>query len=169
MARRSPFLINVTRLLRGGPAYNEVITAPVDDLEVSGSRVVPGSDVVTEVTFEPAGGAAVNVRGTVTVQWEGPCRRCLKDVRDVTKVDVLETFEEDFDEGETYPLVHSEVDLEQMVREAVLPELPQAPLCSEDCQGLCPECGANRNEGPCGHEGAPADPRWAALDELREN
>ena len=169
MARRSPFLINVTRLLRGGPASHEVISAPLEDLAVSGSHVIPGSDVTADVTFEPAGGAAVNLRGTVTFDWEGPCRRCLGEVRGVAHVDVLETFEENFEEGETYPLVHSEVDLEQMVREAVLPELPQAPLCSEDCQGLCPECGANRNEGPCGHEGAPADPRWAALDELREN
>lgn len=169
MARRSPFLINVTPLLRGGSPRREVITSPVADLEVSGSRVVPGNDITVDVTFEPGGGAAVNVRGTVNFEWEGQCRRCLGDVRGVADVAVVETFEEDFDEGETYPLVHSEVDLEQMVREAVLPELPQAPLCSEDCQGLCPECGANRNEGPCGHEGAPADPRWAALDELREN
>ena len=169
MARRSPFLINVTPLLRGGSARSQVIRGPLEDLEVSGSRVIPGSEVVTEVTFEPAGGAAVNVRATVSFEWEGPCRRCLGEVMGTSSIDVVETFEENFNEGETYPLVHSEVDLEQMVREAVLPELPQAPLCSEDCQGLCPECGANRNEGPCGHEGAPADPRWAALDELREN
>lgn len=168
MARRSPFLLNVTSLLRGGGPRHEVARGPLEDLAVTGSQVVAGSDVVADVTFEPAGGAGVNVRGTVTVQWEGPCRRCLANVAGQSTVEVLETFEENFDEGETYPLVHGEVDLEQMVREAVLPELPQAPLCKEDCQGLCPECGANRNEGPCGHEGAPADPRWSALDELRD-
>lgn len=169
MARRSPFLFNVTALLRGGGPRDELIGGPLEDLEVSGSRVIPGTDVVADVTFEPAGGTAVNVRGRVSAQWTGPCRRCLGDVVGELSIPVLETFEERFVEGETYPLVHSEIDLEQMVREAVLPELPQAPLCMESCRGLCPECGANRNEGPCGHEGAPADPRWAVLDELREN
>ena len=49
----------------------------------------------------------------------------------------------------------------------MLLELPLAPLCSEDCQGLCPVCGANRNTEPC--DCAPvADPRWAALDALRD-
>jgi len=41
-----------------------------------------------------------------------------------------------------------------------------APLCMEDCAGLCPQCGANRNEGDCGCV-APRDPRWANLDVLR--
>jgi uncharacterized protein len=45
-------------------------------------------------------------------------------------------------------------------------ELPMAPLCRDDCAGLCPQCGANRNEGDCGCV-APRDPRWANLDVLR--
>jgi uncharacterized protein len=41
-------------------------------------------------------------------------------------------------------------------------------LCRHECAGLCPECGANRNDGDCGHRAVAADPRWAALEELLE-
>ncbi|HET7523328.1 MAG TPA: DUF177 domain-containing protein [Acidimicrobiales bacterium] len=73
---------------------------------------------------------------------------------------------EDEDE-ETYPLKGELLDLQPLVRDALLLELPLAPLCSEDCQGLCATCGADLNDGPCSCEHAPADPRWAALDLLK--
>ena len=50
---------------------------------------------------------------------------------------------------EAYPLTGDELDLEPLARDAVLLELPLAPLCSEDCRGLCPQCGANWNTEPC--------------------
>jgi uncharacterized protein len=79
---------------------------------------------------------------------------------------VREVFEDPFEEGETYPLAHDEIDLEPLARETVVLELPQAPLCREDCLGLCPHCGVDRNEGTCSCE-PPRDPRWSVLDELR--
>ena len=68
---------------------------------------------------------------------------------------------------EAYPLTGDELDLEPLARDAVLLELPLAPLCAEDCQGLCPTCGANRNTETVRLRPA-ADPRWAALDALRD-
>ena len=50
---------------------------------------------------------------------------------------------------------------------ALLVALPLKPLCREDCAGLCPQCGANLNEGPCGCEPDTEDDRWAALRELK--
>ncbi|HEX2299870.1 MAG TPA: YceD family protein, partial [Pseudonocardiaceae bacterium] len=55
------------------------------------------------------------------------------------------------------------VDIEPVVRDAVLLALPQAPLCREDCAGLCPECGAKRDELDPEHRHETMDPRWAAL------
>ena len=54
-----------------------------------------------------------------------------------------------------------------MVRELVLMELPPAPLCREDCAGICPTCGADRNQATCDCEQDLGDPRWAGLDALR--
>jgi len=53
--------------------------------------------------------------------------------------------------------------LEDAVREQVLLALPGRTLCQEDCKGLCPQCGANRNLNPCDCEERPVDMRWNAL------
>ena len=55
-----------------------------------------------------------------------------------------------------------------LVAEQVLLELPTHPLCREDCAGLCPTCGADRNLGDCGCRHEPVDPRWAGLVALRD-
>jgi uncharacterized protein len=49
------------------------------------------------------------------------------------------------------------------VREQVLLQIPPSPLCAEQCQGLCPKCGKDLNEGDCGCDRTVVDPRWAAL------
>ncbi len=61
---------------------------------------------------------------------------------------------------------HDQVDLELVSREAILLDLPLAPLCREDCAGLCPTCGIDLNEGACDCAPSTADPRWSALDAL---
>lgn len=57
------------------------------------------------------------------------------------------------------------VDLTEDMREAIILAFPSYPVCSSDCKGLCPQCGANKNEGECQCK-PPADNRWAALDGL---
>ena len=64
---------------------------------------------------------------------------------------------------DAYLLAGDELDLEPLARDAVLLDLPLAPLCSEECLGLCPQCGANWNEGSCGCPPV-TDARWSALD-----
>jgi len=73
-------------------------------------------------------------------------------------------------EGETYLLAENEVDLEPMVRETVLLNLPVAPLCSEDCAGPDPDrFPTTVVVEPDPDEPPPADPRWAALSEITFN
>ena len=64
-------------------------------------------------------------------------------------------------------LAQGRLDLTALLHENLLLALPAQPLCREDCQGLCPSCGANRNEGGCACPGPPADPRFAILERLR--
>lgn len=64
------------------------------------------------------------------------------------------------------PYEGRELDLRPALREQILLSLPPPPLCSEDCQGLCPVCGKDLNEGDCGHEKTVPDPRWAALKDI---
>lgn len=136
-----------------------------DDLAVSSARVPAGAAVAADVELEAIAGGVV-VQGTVTVPWTGECRRCLRPVEGVRRAEVREIFEVDPTEGETYPLDDDVLDLEPMVRDAALLALPLAPLCTDGCRGPAPEVFPT---GPVDDEVAarPADPRWAALDELR--
>lgn len=139
-------------------------TASLDGLAVSASRVPPGGELEVVVELEAISHGLV-VDGIVRVPWEGECRRCLGSVRGLVEARVREVFEDRPTEGETYPLGVEEVDLTPMVRDAVLLALPLAPLCSSACSGPAPE---SFPTGPgAGPERPPADPRWAALDELR--
>ncbi|HUI03486.1 MAG TPA: DUF177 domain-containing protein [Acidimicrobiales bacterium] len=161
-----PFVVHVAKLRRSpGTRWHEVRTGVVEGLECTGSAVPPGEAVSAEVTVESVLGG-VSVTGTVTVPWTAVCRRCLAPAAGTVVVPVRELYTEGGDGEDTYPLDGDDLDLEPLVRDAVLLELPQAPLCRGDCAGLCPRCGANRNEGDCGCRAAP-DPRWAALDALR--
>jgi uncharacterized protein len=165
MAAR-PFVVHIAKLRRAvGTRWNEVRSGVVDGLEVTGSAVAPGAPVTAEVTLESVLGG-VSVTGTVTAPWTAACRRCLAPAEGTIVVPVREVYTGDGDGEDTYPLDGDDLDLEPLVHDAVLLELPQAPLCREDCAGLCPECGANRNEGECGCRPEP-DPRWATLDVLR--
>jgi uncharacterized protein len=79
-----------------------------------------------------------------------------------------EIFQPDASEGETYPIVGDRIDLEPLVREAVLPALPLAPLCSAGCEGPVPEAWVGDEDPDLDEQGErPPDPRWAALDALK--
>jgi uncharacterized protein len=139
--------------------------------------VPSGSDVVADVVLEASDGGIV-ASGTVSARWVGECRRCLCEVGGDLVVDVQELYQDRPARGhdradaaelaeETYPLTDETLDLLPLARDAILLHLPQAPLCRPDCAGLCPTCGADRNDGPCGCPPPDGDPRWAALDALR--
>jgi uncharacterized protein len=165
MAGTSPFVVHVGRVLRSGVPAREQRRAPIGGLFVTSSEVPPGSDIDVDVVLEPVG-HSIEAVGTVEAPWRGLCRRCLKPVNGVLRAEVDEVFEDNPVEDETYPLARDRIDLEPMAREAVMLELPPAPLCTEDCRGLCAQCGTDLNDKDCSCE-APVDPRWAALDELR--
>lgn len=99
----------------------------------------------------------------------GECRRCLTDVSTPVDEELHLIFAEEGlddaeDESDAYPFDPGEwsLDLRPAVREEWLLAAPAFPVCREDCQGLCPKCGADLNAGPCACP-PDGDPRWAAL------
>ena len=96
------------------------------------------------------------------------CARCLREFEEAFGLQVQELFSRDAGpEGEEYPLsAEGSIDIEPMVRDAVLLAVPFSPLCRPDCRGLCERCGADRNLGQCTCTTEETDPRWAALDGL---
>lgn len=116
------------------------------------------------------------VEGDVTGELTLDCARCLTPFPYHYQVMVKETFVdteggpiEQGGETDYYPLIEDKIQLNPSLQSAILLSLPQAIRCSDQCQGICPECGINRNEKKCGCVVKKVDPRWAALEELFNN
>jgi uncharacterized protein len=163
------WIVPIADMLRHPGSRRDVAASgDLGDIRVTSSRVAPGAETDFSGVIEALDGGAVRVRGHVHTRWEGECRRCLGPASGELDVDVSELFERVPESEDIYPLGADRLDLEPLVRDAIYLELPQAPLCAADCQGLCPECGADRNTVDCGHAVDVMDPRWAALRELGE-
>jgi uncharacterized protein len=167
---RRPFTVQVASLRKvAGSTRHEERRGVIGDLATVGV-VVPEASVVDaelELASYPGG---IMITGTVRAPWRGECRRCGGPVAGEVAAAVRERFApvggSDGDE-DAYRFEGDELDLEPLVRDAVLLELPLAPLCAEGCQGLCPQCGTNWNVAECACTPA-GDPRWSALDALRD-
>jgi uncharacterized protein len=158
--------IGVMELRRRPGTQRDVrVTTSLPGLAITSARVPDDADLVLDATLECIDGG-ITVTGTVEVPWTAECRRCLDEVGGVLSVDLREIFEVRPMDGETYPIEGDEVDLEPVVRDAALLNLPLAPLCRPDCPGPAPDAFPAIVPGDEPAE-APRDPRWAALDELR--
>lgn len=163
---RRPFVLDVADLLhRSGSVRQVVLSGTLDDLVVLDSRVPEGATVEVDVKVESLNEGVV-ATGAVRAPWTGTCRRCLTTVGATLHGPILEVFEAQPTEGETLPLAGATIDFEPVAREAVLLELPLVPLCREDCAGLCPSCGEDRNVATCSCAPDTGDPRWGALEGL---
>ena len=108
--------------------------------------------------------------GELTTHLQGECDRCAKPFeRDCSipleAVLVSKLENEDFDDPWTFELDGNQADLDDILTTAVVLNMDSKLLCSEDCQGLCPRCGADLNRGPCGCKPEP-DARLAVLQQL---
>ena len=112
------------------------LEAPLDSLAGSAARVPDDEPVVLDLVLERVSDGVV-VRGTVRAVWRGTCGVCLTDLEHTLTPAVGELFEPEPVEGDTYPLEGHEIDLEQLVRDAVLLELPLAPTCETTGGGAC--------------------------------
>lgn len=119
----------------------------------------------------------VLVTGTVSATAVGACVRCLDDLDLPVDTRFQELFvwpdrakhhrevDAEADEQDEHQIEDDRIDLEPVLRDAVLPNLPFQPVCRDDCPGLCSECGARLADDP-EHHHEQIDPRWAALEAL---
>jgi uncharacterized protein len=169
--RTSPWVISTRELgRRPGNMRTYQLTVPAPSgfgLEVIG--IQEGAPIGLELRLESAS-EGVFVSGTAHAEIVGECSRCLEPIHDEVTVRLGELFAypdsttvETTEEDEVSQVVDDYVDTEQMVRDAVVLELPLIPLCQEDCRGLCPECGERWADLAPEHGHETIDARWAAL------
>jgi uncharacterized protein len=170
---RSPFVLDTRELgRRPGLRRDYLREAPApEQLGLDMIGVVEGAPIEVDVRLE-AVSEGVLVTGSVTGELSGVCGRCLADFTEALEVDFVELFaypnsttEETTDSDEIPRLEGDHLDLEPVVRDAVVLSLPLTPLCRPDCAGLCPDCGERFDDLPEGHSHDQLDPRWAALAE----
>ena len=162
----SALRLPVADLLRRPGAARELgLAVPLPRLGNGVAELPDGATVRIDGSLEQVADGIV-VRATINAPWRAACSRCLRPVTGNVTVHVDELFEPVPLEGETYRLDDDVLDLESLVRDALLLDLPAAPVCDPDCAGLCPSCGADRNEAPCECRNDDSDPRWAALRSL---
>ncbi|HEX5090521.1 MAG TPA: YceD family protein [Nocardioides sp.] len=149
---------------------SRTVPAPAD-LGIEVLQVPEGSPVELDLRLE-AVMEGVLVTGTAQATLTGECVRCLEPITDEIDVRFQELFvyedhalPESEDDGVS-TLQDDLVDLEPLLRDAVVLALPFQPLCEEDCPGLCPECGVRLADDPGHQHDAAIDPRWAALADL---
>ena len=153
--------------------YRRTIPAPAEPARLGLDTIaVPvGEPIELDVRLE-AVTEGVYVSGSVHASLAGECARCLDGLTDEIDVELSELFaypdsvtDETTDEDELPRVVDDHVDLEQTVRDALVLDLPLAPLCQPDCRGLCVECGEKWADLAPDHGHETLDPRWAALRE----
>jgi uncharacterized protein len=120
----------------------------------------------------------IRIRGHVKVTMHAACDRCLEPAA-VPIDDPFDLFYRPEPEFEGHPEIRIEageeelsfyegdgVQLEEVLREFILLQIPMQHFCRPDCKGICPHCGQNRNELECACDNRKIDDRWAALRNL---
>ena len=172
---RAPLVLDTRELgRRPGSQRRTTFTAPAD-LGIEVLRVPEGSPVAFELRLE-AVMEGVLLTGEAQAELVGECVRCLEEVRDEVVADFQELFvyeesdtaihPQDGEDDDVSRLEGDLLDLEPLLRDAVVLALPFQPLCRDDCPGLCTECGARLADDPEHRHDAPVDPRWAALGDV---
>ncbi len=162
---RKPFLINVGFLVSASIGYYRdfdfFVPRITDEDEVT-LREVEGK---TKITRTPQG---LLVQGDFTGQTQLECVRCLSEYTQELKWEFTELYAftpDNMTESGLLVPEDAQLDLQPLVREFAILEFPIKPLCRQDCQGLCQECGQNLNEKDCGHTPEPDSP-FSALKQI---
>ena len=164
---RSGLVIDTHELGRRVGAMKEIqrIAEAPDGIGTDVIGVPPGSSVEFELRLESVV-EGVLVTGSAEVTLTGQCGRCLESISFDEEIDLQELYlypDKEPDDEEASRLEDDLLDLEPLLRDTVVLDLPYTPLCQPDCAGLCPDCGANLNADPDHAHDDRIDPRWAGL------
>jgi uncharacterized protein len=157
--------------LRPGEEYRDEREIELAPFELGGQRYlpVPEKALAELVISRVSSGTVFELR--FRARLHGPCVRCLKDAVVDLPINAREyqaTNPGEAEELRTQYVQDNRLDLSTWARDAVALALPEQILCRPDCAGLCAICGEDLNENPHEHVEERTDPRWAALEELKE-
>jgi len=175
-----PLVFDTRELSRRPGAMLEMqrtVPAPDDLGDIELIAIPPGQPITLELRLESVS-EGVLVTGSAHATAVGACVRCLDSMTRHVGSHFQELFayadrathhhevaDEDEDDDDVRELVGDFLDLEPVLRDAMVPAMPFQPVCRGDCPGLCSECGTHLAEDPTHHHDQ-LDPRWAALQKI---
>jgi len=157
--------------LRPGEQFRDELELELSPLEYGGQRYLPVPEQVpAELEITRANTGTV-FSLAFTARLFGPCYRCLGDAVLELPIRAREYQAESPDDEElaTEYVDGNMLEVSTWARDAIALALPEKILCRDDCAGLCGVCGKNLNDEPHTHEEETVDPRWAALEALRDD
>lgn len=168
-------LINLTDVFTSeGKVRRESFTYEPEKVVYYGEEYPILSKSDAEFEFRNMGDGKVLLKGTMKLDLEIPCDRCLQPVRtslfiegegEVYSPDAAEQSE---DADEQSFMVGYEFDVDAFMESEICINMPTKILCQPDCKGICKVCGKNRNEGDCNCDQFVPDPRMAAIKDIYE-
>lgn len=163
----NPFRIPVVSLMHK-PGASESLTRDIPAPSHYGEAVsvVPEGEMLHLSVLLESVHEGILVTGTVDTVAKAECVRCLDPMTVPITAHIQELFAYLADDSYDYQVVQDEIDLDQVVRDQVVVELPFQPVCSPDCPGLDPATGEKRQAGQLPADTAPIDPRWTKLQDV---
>jgi uncharacterized protein len=169
MAAPTQFQIQVHDLMHRPGTMRELeldiqLTETMGD---SAMTIPEGSMVEVDLRLESVH-EGILATGDVFTNAQGVCSRCLDELNTPVEVDFQELFAYSGTEEDDFRVLDEKIDLESVIRDAIVLSLPFQPVCSEDCLGLCPECGVKLAENTNHAHDQQVDSRWTELLKFKE-
>jgi uncharacterized protein len=133
-----------------------------------GAATVPAGEVIELNLRLESVHEGILATGEVDSTAKAECSRCLEPLNLAVEVDFQELFAYSLEQEDDFLVQDEKIDLEQAITDAVVLSLPFKPVCSEDCLGLCSECGMKMAEDPEHVHEAKIDSRWSELESFRK-
>jgi uncharacterized protein len=159
-----------TLRIRSGDQARERVEIELEPLVLGGQSYEPRPNPAPAELAVTRASSGTVLELAVDVSLDGPCFRCLQDAELALQLRLREyqATHPDSDDERTEYLEDNRLDLSAWAHDAIVLALPDKILCRPDCAGLCPVCGKDLNAEPHEHVEERVDPRWAALEALRE-
>ena len=157
--------------LHAGESHSDAVPIELQPFDLGGQRYLPVPQEVEAALSITQATTGLDLRLAFGVRLHGPCMRCLADAWLDVSVDAREYHASDpgaDEELRSEYVVEDQLELSTWARDAIALALPDQILHDPDCLGLCPVCGKDLNVEPHAHEDELLDPRWSALEDLRE-
>jgi uncharacterized protein len=163
---RRPFRINVGFIVHEEVGYTAQFPFDFDKVKFGDDLVLRDFSGVVDIGRTPQG---LVVTGDFSATTDLECARCLKTFDGRLHWDMTELFafsEKSVSESGLMVPEDAQIDLEPIIRDYALLEIPISPICKPDCKGLCPVCGQDLNIRDCGHRSSEDESPFSQLKKL---